>query len=630
MPTSMIEQIRRMACGGAALLDGELLGRFVDRCDEAALAALVNRHGPMVWGVCRRLLGHHDAEDAFQATFIVLVKKASSIAHRELVGNWLYGVAHQTALQARRATSRRKEVQVMEMPDAEAPQDQWDGLRPILDEELSRLPDHYRAAIVLSDLEGKTRKEVAAQLGCPEGTVASRLVRARAMLARRLTKRGVALSAGTLAAALSRNASAVPPSVVMSTIRAASLCAAGQAATPVKVAALAEGVLKTMLMSKLKTAVAVVLVLGLMAIGATVLTSRTASARGDIPPPAEERVKGKLKLEEKADTAIAWGKEVDGLQMGLALLPQDTHTVRQGEKVKFAVKLRNVGKAEATVTYGRLRDYAPEITTDTGGRVSVYTPPPSYAFYGYALPPIKRALKPGETITLYNPDVAVEPEDRRAKVLGDMWVATPTICVAPGKYKIAFGGMIQSHPKLSTGTVEFEVKDVAKPVEPVTEWGKESGGLQAGLGFKAGEKRPYHHGEEAWIVLRLRNIGKAPVEFSHIGAFFVENPPTITDADGKILQLPKLAAEGKQAPHDTPIAPGKEVVLYEWNCGLQPIGGISKNLFTIHGTGKFTLQCTRIVGPTTGNPNHPNPTLDKLATGKLELEIKSAPPAEKK
>ena len=189
--------------------------------------------------------------------------------------------------------------------------------------------------------------------------------------------------------------------------------------------------------------------------------------------------------------------------------------------------------------------------------------------------------------------------------------------------------------KLATGKLELEVKDAEdkKPVEPAkqekekeifTVWGKEIGGLQAGLGFRSGEKRPYHHGEEAWIVLRLRNIGEAPVEFSHIWAFFVENPPTITDADGKILQLPKLAAEGLQGPRDTPIAPGKEVVLYEWNCGLQPIGGISKNLFTIHGTGKFNLQCTRIVGPTTGNPNHPNPTLDKLATGKLELEVKEA------
>lgn len=108
---------------------------------------------------CRRHLSHHDAEDAFQATFIVLVRKAASIAQREAVGNWLYGVAHQTALQARRSAARRRarEVQVAEMPDAEAPQERWADLQPLLDEELSRLPDHYRTVIVLSDLEGRPR-----------------------------------------------------------------------------------------------------------------------------------------------------------------------------------------------------------------------------------------------------------------------------------------------------------------------------------------------------------------------------------------------------------------------------------------------------------------------------------------
>src|SRR5213592_2327303 len=131
MPTSVIEHIRGVV--GVGLRDGELLGRYVDRRDEAALAALVRRHGPMVWGVCRRLLSHHDAEDAFQATFLVLVRKAASIRSREMVGNWLYGVAHQTALLARRTAARRRarEVQVTEMPDIEAVQhDQWPDLRP--------------------------------------------------------------------------------------------------------------------------------------------------------------------------------------------------------------------------------------------------------------------------------------------------------------------------------------------------------------------------------------------------------------------------------------------------------------------------------------------------------------------
>src|SRR6516164_215413 len=155
--TSVIEHLRRTVLReGAGLGDGELLGRFLERRDEAALAALIRRHGPMVWGVCRRLLSHHDAEDAFQATFVVLVRKAASIRSREMVGNWLYGVAHQTALLARRTAARRRarEVQVTEMPDIEAvQQDQWPELRPLLDEELSRLPEIYRAVIVLCELE---------------------------------------------------------------------------------------------------------------------------------------------------------------------------------------------------------------------------------------------------------------------------------------------------------------------------------------------------------------------------------------------------------------------------------------------------------------------------------------------
>src|SRR5437660_10039178 len=119
--TSVIDHLRSAGLlrDGAGLDDGELLGRFLERRDEAALAALVCRHGPMVWGVCRRLLSHHDAEDAFQAAFLVLVRKAAPIVPREMVGNWLYGVAHQTALQAKRTATRRRarEVQVTEMPD---------------------------------------------------------------------------------------------------------------------------------------------------------------------------------------------------------------------------------------------------------------------------------------------------------------------------------------------------------------------------------------------------------------------------------------------------------------------------------------------------------------------------------
>src|SRR5262245_43146638 len=182
----------------AGLTDGQLLEDYLSRRDEAALEALVRRHAPMVWGVCRRVLGnHHDAEDAFQATFLVLVRKAASIASPKLLANWLYGVAHQTALKARATAAKRKarERQVTMMPQpAVTEQDLWHDLQPLLDQELTRLPDKYRVAIVLCDLEGKTRKEAARQLGVPEGTLAARVARGRVMLAKRLARHGLAVS----------------------------------------------------------------------------------------------------------------------------------------------------------------------------------------------------------------------------------------------------------------------------------------------------------------------------------------------------------------------------------------------------------------------------------------------------
>jgi RNA polymerase sigma factor (sigma-70 family) len=289
--SALIQHVRRTVLlqTGPVLTDGQLLGCFFASRDEAAFATLVKRHGPMVWGVCRRLLDHHDAEDAFQATFLVLARKAASIIPREMVANWLYGVAHQTALQARRTAARRRarERQVTTMPDPPGVQhDLWPDLQPLLDRELSRLPDKYRGVLVLCDLEGKTRKEVALQLGCPEGTVAGRLARARAMLAKRLTRQGLAVSGGALAAVLAQKASSacVPTAVVFSTIKAASRLAAGQAAAgiaSIKVAALTEGVLKTMLATKRKIATLVLLTVSLVGLSTTVITYQTlASEQG--------------------------------------------------------------------------------------------------------------------------------------------------------------------------------------------------------------------------------------------------------------------------------------------------------------------------------------------------------------
>src|SRR5262249_27304928 len=188
-----------LASDGAGLTDGQLLERFLACQETSAVAALVRRHGPMVWAVCLRILrNHHDAEDAFQATFLVFARKAASIAPRDMVANWLYGVAHHVALTAKRSVGRRlaRERAVMDMPAATyCPRDGLPDLEQLVDQELARLPDKYRAAIVLCDLEGRTRKEAARHFDIPEGTLSTRLMTARKMLAKRLTRQGLTVSA---------------------------------------------------------------------------------------------------------------------------------------------------------------------------------------------------------------------------------------------------------------------------------------------------------------------------------------------------------------------------------------------------------------------------------------------------
>jgi RNA polymerase sigma factor (sigma-70 family) len=307
--SKVIDGLRRavLADAEAARTDGQLLECFISRCDEAAVAALVRRHGPMVWGVCRRLLPYHDAEDAFQATFLVLVRKATSILPREMIAHWLYGVAHQTALKARATTAKRgaREQQVKEMPEPEArvESDLWRELQPLLDQELARLPEKYRVAIVLCDLVGKSRKEAARQLKIPEGTLSSRLTTARKLLAKRLTRHGLAMSGGALAALLAEKVSAsVPASVASSTIKAATLMAAGSVATDVisvQVAALMEGVLKTMLFTKLKLTTAVLLAAVLLVVGYGVVMAPAQTGR-PTPAPVETKREPRVKWEYKA------------------------------------------------------------------------------------------------------------------------------------------------------------------------------------------------------------------------------------------------------------------------------------------------------------------------------------------
>src|SRR5262245_21016191 len=186
--------------------DGDLLESFLTRRDESAFEALMRRHGPMVLGVCRRVLqNEHDAEDVFQAAFIVLARRARALDGSGSVANWLHTVAYRLALRARAGAARRRAVerQAVDMPRPEPSSDLlWRDLRPVLDEELGCLPEKYRAPLILCYLEGKTTEETARQLGCPFGTVSSRLARGRDLLRQRLLRRGLAPSAGALASLL--------------------------------------------------------------------------------------------------------------------------------------------------------------------------------------------------------------------------------------------------------------------------------------------------------------------------------------------------------------------------------------------------------------------------------------------
>jgi RNA polymerase sigma-70 factor (ECF subfamily) len=245
--------------------DADLLRRFTRQADEAAFAELVRRHGPMVRGVCRRLLGDTpDADDAFQAAFLVLARKAESVARPHQLANWLFGVARRTALRARAGAARRhaREEPLVDVPAPEAvPAVVWADLRSVLDEEVGCLPERYRAAFMLCHLQGRTTGEAAAVLGCPRGTVLSRLAWARQRLRARLTRRGLALPAAVLAGAVGPVAWAAPVPVALAgaVARAAVVFAAGcgaAGAVPAGAAALAERVSEAMAM-KLRVAILV-------------------------------------------------------------------------------------------------------------------------------------------------------------------------------------------------------------------------------------------------------------------------------------------------------------------------------------------------------------------------------------
>jgi len=276
---AVLEQLRTLFSAGTAagLDDGQLLKRFVDRRDKAAFAALLARHRPLVLGACRRLLVNPvDVEDAFQATFLVLVRKASSLRNRHLLGTWLYKVAYRVALRARAEANRQ--IPPARERTAPAPVEDLERreLRVVIDEEILRLPWRYRLPVVLCYLEGLSHEEAAPELGCPLGTVNSRLAMAREKLRARLSRRGLASSGVIMGAASLPGVAeaAVPAGMLQVTLRAALRVAnesavAGAASATVVV--LTEGMLRAMIMSKIKVAVAAALAASLAVAGVGLL-----------------------------------------------------------------------------------------------------------------------------------------------------------------------------------------------------------------------------------------------------------------------------------------------------------------------------------------------------------------------
>ncbi len=323
----VINHLRCLVAPGAraAPADRLLLDEFARSGQEAAFAALVRRHGGLVLGVCRRvLLDEHDAEDAFQATFLILAKKAGSIRKRESLGSWLYGVAYRTALKARGRAARRRAREQAYLPVSPADPIAdlvWRELRPVLDEELNRLPEKYRAPVVLCYLENKTNTEAARQLGLTKGTVSGRLARARDLLRARLTRRGLALSGGLVAAALSHNATAaVPARLGAATVQAAAL--AGSLSAPV--AALTEGVLQAMLFTKVKLTAAALLAVtvlgaGTFLLGQQLLAEKPAPKTSIARPPNA----AKTDLARMQGTWVFVSFEYDGSKM-----PKATRSAR--------------------------------------------------------------------------------------------------------------------------------------------------------------------------------------------------------------------------------------------------------------------------------------------------------------
>jgi RNA polymerase sigma factor (sigma-70 family) len=276
----LLQHLRRLTVSARTenASDGELVESFVANGDDDSFTALFRRHGPMVHGLCRRVLrNEQEADDAFQATFLVFARRARSLRCRDTLGSWLYGVAYRTALKARCSAARRRAHEAAAR--VRAPAEPLAAMtvseaQEIVDRELAALPDKFRSPLVLCCLEGLARDEAARQLGWPVSVVKSRLEQARELLRRRLVRRGLTLPAALFSLGMLGTAAqaAVPPTLAAATVKASTLAASGAAATPAvspNVVSLAEGVIRAMFFAKVKVSLVVLLALAVFGAGVT-------------------------------------------------------------------------------------------------------------------------------------------------------------------------------------------------------------------------------------------------------------------------------------------------------------------------------------------------------------------------
>lgn len=508
---------------GEGLSDAELLGRFIRQKDETAFEAIVRRYASMVWGVCRRSLAQRqDLEDAFQTTFLVLVRRATSIVPREMLANWLHGVARRTALKAKANAANRqsRERQVTELPECGVNDPVWDDVRAVLDGELSRLPERYRTVLILCDLEGETRKAAARRLGCPEGSVAGWLSRARALLADRLRRRGIVLSGSALGTVLGQRVAlaGLPASVLLSAIKTPALDLAGQTTisggVSPEVATLTQQVIKSMLQPKLSALFALILAVTTACLGVGVVartagaTDQSKSVAGTPPQPVENLIL------EAVDPALQGTWSAVSIDAVSGNSPETLKTTRlEPEELTMTFSAEQVIR-RSPGDDGNIQEKSFEYTLDPDQqplRLTLHTETHSIRYIYEVKDDTLRlccfSLAEQDGVEVEDWPTEFSTSENRAKFPRlEVWK----------RVNLEGLGNDLLHPLMNDALV----------------WGEEVNGLQAGIGIPGGDERAYRFGEVIPLQVNVRNVGEKPVTISYSPEGFRFTRPEIETAEG--------------------------------------------------------------------------------------------------